>query len=94
MLQAERQKARADQFDHIKLKKRRVKSMTRNAIKLRNVRARARAGTEIYRLELDVVAMEEMLVREKLLSPGQEHTREQVAGALITLLTTLANLKF
>jgi hypothetical protein len=65
---------------------------TPNILKCRNARERAKNGTAYYRLELDQVAIEEMLVRERLLSPGQEYSRREVEAALTTFLMALADL--
>jgi hypothetical protein len=63
-----------------------------NALRLRRARQRQNNGTATYRLALNQVPIEELLVRERLLAPGQEYTRAQVEAALTTFLHALTQI--
>jgi hypothetical protein len=65
---------------------------SRNAQWCRASRARAKSGAVIYRLELDEVAIQEMLVNEGLLPARQEYTRRQVEAALTKFLVALTDI--
>jgi hypothetical protein len=62
---------------------------TPNALRCRRARQRRNNGTAYYRLALAQVEIEELLVREGLLAPGQEYTRAQVEAALAEFITRL-----
>jgi hypothetical protein len=63
-----------------------------NALRLRRARQRQSNGVATYHLALDQVEIEELLVRERLLAPGQEYSRAQVEQALTEFLHALAQI--
>jgi hypothetical protein len=54
--------------------------MTANALRLRRARERRREGRGIFRLELDAVSTEALLIREGLLSPDVRHAARLRGG--------------
>jgi hypothetical protein len=65
-------------------------NLTSNAVRVRKYRARLRDGHRVYHLDLDSVAIEEMLRREGLLALDPTHA--EVERALVVFLTKLAEL--
>jgi hypothetical protein len=68
----------------------RLEAPTANAARARRSRQRVRNGRAIVRFEIDLVAVEEMLKRERLLA--DDPTREQVEAALTEFVARLAEL--
>ena len=57
---------------------------------LRRHRARVRDGRRVFALDLDVVMVEEMLIREDLLPAGAEHDPKVVDAVLAKFIEKLA----
>src|SRR5262245_40710701 len=70
----------------------RLEAPTQNAVRSKRTRQRRANGRGIFRLELDVVAVEEMLTREGLLPTLTELSRSQVERALSEFVSRLAAL--
>ena len=60
----------------------------------RRFRIRDKAGLKMYRLLLDSVDIEELLVREELLTPGVDHDQRTVEAALTEFVSRLAGIHF
>jgi hypothetical protein len=60
-----------------------------NAVRLRHARQRQEIGFGYYRLALNEVAVEELLIREELLLAGRDYSRAQVERALAEFITRL-----
>jgi hypothetical protein len=68
--------------------------MSRRLLNLRRHRERRRLGIAVFRLPLDAVNVEEMLIREELLSPLVDHTHGAVEKALAEFVTKLSEIGF
>src|SRR5262249_32616963 len=64
-------------------------SPTPNAQACRDARIRARNGTVYYRIPLDRIDLEEMLIREGLLRAGVDHSHSEAEVALRYFITAL-----
>jgi hypothetical protein len=63
-------------------------------VNLRRHRERQRLGVRCFKLPLNVVNVEEMLIREGLLSPLVDHSHGEVEAALAEFVTRLAETAF
>jgi hypothetical protein len=65
---------------------------TPNAVRLARARQRQDNGVAYYRLQLDAVAVEQLLVREGYLLDGRDYERTAVETALADFITRLCDM--